>query len=248
MAEQSHQKKPNNMKIKSFNTRSDGYKIEGNIHFPVNHQSAPCVICSHGLFSSKESSKFIAMTEQLTGEGFVAVRYDHRGCGASEGKIEETTVSDRLKDLDSILRFVGQRFPSTRKIGLFGSSMGGYISLLKAAQTPLISAVVVWATPYKLGRTRSDYNEEGYPLLKKRFYEDLNNHNLLNMLSRIKRCFVLHGQKDELVPVRHATMIYENLSNPKKMEIFPGGDHRFSDETIRNRAIELSIKFFKNHL
>lgn len=236
------------MKIKSFNTRSEEYKIEGNIHFPSDYRKARCVICSHGLFSSKESSKFISMAERLAGEGFLAIRYDHRGCGASEGKIEETTVSDRLRDLDSILMYAGQQFTGIQKIGLFGSSMGGYISLLTAAQNPLVSAVVVWATPYKLGRSAKDYNQEGYPIFKNGFYEDLNKHHLLSMLGRIKQCFVLHGQKDELVPVRHANMIYENLSNPKKMEIFPGGDHRFSDETIRNRALRLSVKFFKNYL
>ena len=236
------------MKVKSFNTRSEGYKIEGNIHFPGHHQSAPCVICSHGLFSSKESSKFIAMAEQLAGEGFVAIRYDHRGCGVSEGKIEETTVSDRLKDLDSIIRFIGQRFSITRRIGLFGSSMGGYISLLKAAQVPPVSAVVVWATPFKLGGTRRDDNEEGYPLLEESFYEDLNNHKLLEIIGRIKRCFVLHGQKDELVPVWHSNKIYENLADPKKIEIFPRGDHRFTDVTDRKRAMDLSLKFFKNYL
>jgi hypothetical protein len=236
------------MKVKSFNTRSEEYKIEGNIHFPGHHQSAPCVICSHGLFSSKESSKFIAMAEQLAGEGFVAIRYDHRGCGVSEGKIEETTVSDRLKDLDSIIRFIGQRFSITRRIGLFGSSMGGYISLLKAAQVPPVSAVVVWATPFKLGGTRRDDNEEGYPLLEESFYEDLNNHKLLEVIGRIKRCFVLHGQKDELVPVWHSNKIYENLADPKKIEIFPCGDHRFTDVTDRKRAMDLSLKFFKNYL
>jgi len=236
------------MKVKSFSTRSEGYKIEGNIHLPVDHRSAPCVICSHGLFSSKESSKFIAMAEQAACEGFVAIRYDHRGCGVSEGKIEETTVSDRLTDLDSILRFVGRRFDTTQRIGLFGSSMGGYISLLKAAQASLVSAVVVWATPFKLGRTRRDYNEEGYPLLKESFYEDLSNHKLLDVLGRIKRCFVLHGQNDELVPVWHSNKIYENLADPKKIEIFHRGDHRFTNVSDRKRAMELSIKFFKNYL
>ena len=126
--------------------------------------------------------------------------------------------------------------------------MGGYISLLKAAQVPPVSAVVVWATPFKLGGTRRDYNEEGYPLLEESFYEDLNNHKLLEVIGRIKRCFVLHGQKDELVPVWHSNKIYENLADPKKIEIFPCGDHRFTDVTDRKRAMDLSLKFFKNYL
>ena len=70
------------MDIETFSTQSAGYDIKGVIHWP-RRSRAPCVICSHGLFSSKDSPKFIAMTEHLAQEGFAAIRYDHRGCGES---------------------------------------------------------------------------------------------------------------------------------------------------------------------
>jgi len=235
------------MMVESFITKSEGFKIKGVMHLPMQ-DSAPCVICSHGLFSSKESPKFIAIAEYLAEKGFVAIRYDHRGCGESEGKIEETTVSGRLKDLESVYIF-SRRHPLVNgKIGLLGSSMGGFISLFTAACYPSLMALTVWATPFELHKTKKDLKGEGYPLLKESFYKDLNRHQLIDVLGKIKHCLVLHGQDDELIPLWHAKKNYKNLGEPKNLEIFPGGDHRFTDDHNRKRAIDLSAKWFKRYL
>ncbi|MBN2568075.1 MAG: alpha/beta fold hydrolase [Deltaproteobacteria bacterium] len=235
------------MKIEHFTALSEGFEIEGVIHMPLVKE-APCVICSHGLFSSKESPKLIAITEYLAGEGFVAIRYDHRGCNESQGKIEDTTVSGRINDLEAVLQ-VARRHPSVKgKIGLMGSSMGGYISLFTAARDPGIKSLVVWATPFQLRGKKKDFKEEGYPLLKDGFYEDLARYKLMDVIGGIRHCLVLHGENDELVPLWHAKRNHENLVEPKGLEIFSKGDHRFSDENHRTRAIELSARWFKKYL
>ena len=235
------------MKTESFTMVSDGKKIYGVVHFPERTLS-PCVICSHGLFSSKDSPKFIAIAESLAVEGFVAIRYDHCGCGESEGKIEDTTVSGRLKDLESIVTFTNQHPGINGTLGLLGSSMGGFISLLAAARETFFKALAVWATPFFLRGAKKDFGEDGYPLLKDSFYEDLNKYNLIDVLGKIKYCLVLHGKNDELVPVWHAEQNYEGLSEPKQLEIFSGGDHRFTDEQHRKKAIRLSVEWFKTYL
>nr|HID60073.1 alpha/beta fold hydrolase [Desulfobacterales bacterium] len=235
------------MKVESFTTTIEGENIQGVIHFP-EQDTAPCVICSHGLFSSKESPKFIAIAEDLAREGFIAIRYDHRGCGESDGRIEDTTVSGRLKDLKAVCAFARTHPRVNGDIGLLGSSMGGFISLITAARDPSLKALSVWATPYTLRRVRSDIEEEPYPHLSDGFYEDLARHRLLDLLGRIKQCLVLHGENDELVPLWHAEKIYELMDEPKRLEIFPGGDHRFTRESDRKRAIQLSAEWFKKYL
>jgi dipeptidyl aminopeptidase/acylaminoacyl peptidase len=235
------------MQIKAFTTVSDRKTIHGVVHFP-EHTPSPCVICSHGLFSSKDSPKFIAIAESLAAEGFVAIRYDHRGCGESEGKIEDTTVSGRLKDLDSIITFANRQFAIDGTLGLLGSSMGGFISLLAAARDNFFKALVAWATPFFLRRTKKDFKETDYPPLKDGFYEDLNKYNLVDVLGKIKYCLLLHGKNDELVPVWHAEKNYEGLSEPKQIEIFTGGDHRFTDAHHRKKAIRLTTEWFKKYL
>ncbi|MFC1858415.1 alpha/beta hydrolase [Thermodesulfobacteriota bacterium] len=232
------------MKEELFTVDSDGIQICGVIHIP-GQVPAPCIICSHGLFSSKDSPKFIALAEYFARSGFTAIRYDHRGCGTSEGDIGDTTVTGRLHDLASVRVFAREHPSVERTSGLCGSSMGGFISLLAAGGDPSFEAVVVWATPYKLRGQKKDFDAEGYPLLKDSFYDDLKNYQPGDVLGKIKNCLVLHGQNDELVPVWHAEKNYECLSAPKKLEIFPGGDHRFMNEHDRQTAIRLSAEWFK---
>jgi dipeptidyl aminopeptidase/acylaminoacyl peptidase len=234
------------MSIESFTTVSDRKTIHGVVHLP-DHIPSPGVICSHGLFSSKDSPKFVAIAEFLAGEGFVAIRYDHRGCGESEGKIEDTTVSGRLRDLESIITYANRHPSIDGTLGLLGSSMGGYISLLAAARDRF-KALAAWATPFYLRRSKKDLKEDGYPYLKDAFYEDLNQYNLVDVLGKIKYCLLLHGQNDELVPVWHAEKNYEGLPEPKRLEIFSGGDHRFTDAQNRRKAIRLSAEWFQKHL
>jgi dipeptidyl aminopeptidase/acylaminoacyl peptidase len=59
---------------------------------------------------------------------------------------------------------------------------------------------------------------------------------------------VIHGDRDELVPVEQARMIYEYLNEPKKMEIIEGGDHRLTHPDHRERAIETTMRWFERYL
>lgn len=233
--------------MESFSTHSDGIEIKGVIHWP-QRRIAPCVICSHGLFSSKDSPKFIAIAERLAREGIAAIRYDHRGCGESQGRLEDTTVSTRLEDLESVNQFARDHPRVDGHFGYMGSSMGGYISLFAAARNPDVRAVVVWATPFSIRWKREDAVDAGQPLLSELFFEDLQKYALAQVLGSIKRCLVVHGQEDELVPVRHANRIHELLEEPKAIEIFPEADHRFTGVSDRERAIVLSSEWFRRHL
>jgi alpha-beta hydrolase superfamily lysophospholipase len=235
------------MDIEAFSTHSAGYEIKGIVHWPPQ-SPAPCVICSHGLFSSKDSPKFIAVTEHLAREGFAAIRYDHRGCGESQGRIEDTTVSSRLADLAAVYGFARVHPRITGRVGLMGSSMGGYISLFTAAGHPALKPVVIWATPYQLRRRTNQAADDPYAPLGNSFFEDLTRYRLADVLTRISHCLVVHGQNDELVPVWHAEKIYALLAEPKALQIFAAADHRFSDLHLRDEAIRCSAEYFRRYL
>ncbi len=235
------------MPIEAFTTLSNGFEIFGLIHLPKRYP-APCIICSHGLFSSKDSSKFVAVAEHLATNGFVSIRYDHRGCGASQGRIEETTVTGRIQDLEAVYRYACRRPYINGLFGLMGSSMGGYITLFTAARHSVFRALAVWATPFKIGRPSENRKTSAIPVLKNIFYSDLTRYRLGDVLSNVNCCLVLHGQEDELVPAEHAHKIYQRLREPKTLDIIPGADHRFSEEPHRRQAIELTTTFFRKYL
>ncbi len=74
--------------IKDISFFSDGFKLKGYLHLPSTNRP-PVVIGSHGLYSSSSSPKQIALADQCNRFGIAYFRFDHRGCGGSEGKFGE---------------------------------------------------------------------------------------------------------------------------------------------------------------
>jgi len=237
------------MKTENVTFLSEGQKISGVLHLP-DKKNPPCVIASHGLLSSKESEKYVALGDRLSQEGIAMLRFDFRGIGESEGRIEEDTVSRRIVDLGSAIEFIRSRRDLKNRIGLLGSSLGGYVSLLRAPQVQdeKIRAIVVWATPLHLDDLKSNKETEGHPLPGEAFFEDLPKHQLLPLLPKVSNCLVIHGEKDELVPADQAWKIFNSLGSPKEIRILEGADHRLTDPAHRGRAMDLSTAWFKRYL
>jgi dipeptidyl aminopeptidase/acylaminoacyl peptidase len=233
--------------IEKISFSSHGQAVVGSLHLPDTEKS-PCVIVSHGLFSNKDSEKYISLGDRFPRKGIALFRFDFRGCGQSGGKISESTVSDRLEDLNMAIGFVRSHPRVGPRIGLMGSSLGGYISLIKAAGDEDIRAVVTWATPFTLVGLEEKKGEGELGSLGDDFFQDIKVHHLTSALGKVVNCLVIHGARDELVPVEQARMIYEYLNEPKKMEIIEGGDHRLTHPDHREKAIETTMRWFERYL
>jgi uncharacterized protein len=226
---------------------SEGRRIKGILELPDGSPEA-CVVASHGMQSSKESEKYITLGGRMTGEGMGCLRFDFTGCGESEGDPGEGTVTQRVADLAAVVAWVRKRGDLGKKIGLVGSSLGGYVSLIQAARDPGIGAVVTWATPFHLDDLPGKRNDEGYVDVGGAFFDDLPNHRLAPLLPRVSKALVIHGDADELVPPDHAREIFRALSGPKEIHIIEGGDHRLIDPGHRNRALDLTVAWFRTWL
>jgi len=235
------------MRMEKVSFQSEGHKISGVLHLPGT-ESPPCVIASHGLLSSKNSEKYIALGERISKEGMGMLRFDFRGIGESEGGEEDHTISKKIVDLSSAIDFARSYPGLGGRIGLVGSSLGGFLSLNKASTDKEIKAVVIWATPLHMDDLRSKERNEDTPLPPEPFFEDLPKHRLLPLLPKVSHCLVIHGEKDELVPVDQALEIFLNLNVPKELHIIGGADHRLTDPLHRHRAIELTVDWFKRYL
>ena len=233
------------MAIEFIRTASEGKKIYGILHLPRN-PSPPCVIASHGLFSSKDSEKFVEIGDVFSAQGIAVIRYDHQGCGESEGDLSATTVSSRIKDLDAIVDLAIHHPLLGDRLGLLGSSMGGFISIFKGASDARVQAVALWATPARLEGKAHDPKEE--ILLQHTFYDDAKKYDAEKAIRRLNNCLLLHGEADETVPPRHAESLYQSAQSPKHIEIFTGGDHRFTNPQYRRQAIQMSLEWFQKYL
>lgn len=235
------------MKTEKVSFESEGYKISGVLHLP-ERENPPCVVASHGLLSSKDSEKYIALGERISREGMAMLRFDFRGMGESEGGEEDNTISKKISDLSAAVDFI-RNYPGLgERIGLIGSSLGGFVSLIKASIDKRVKATAVWATPIHLDDLGTKKQEEDYPLPPDAFFEDLPKHRLVPLLHKVYNCLVIHGEEDELVPLDQALGIFYNLGVPKELHVIGGADHRLTDPAHRQRAIELSVGWFKEYL
>ena len=235
------------MKLERISFSSQGQALAGVLHLPDTEKPA-CVIASHGLFSNKDSEKYTVLGDRFARMGMTFLRFDFRGCEQSGGRISESTVSGRIEDLNMAIGFVRSHTRIGPRIGLMGSSLGGYISLIKAAGEDDIRAVVTWATPFTLGGLEDKRWQGEMASLGDEFFQDIKNHDLTTSLGKVVNCLVIHGDRDELVPAEHARMIYERLNEPKRMEIIEGGNHRLTHLDHREKAIEMTLEWFEGYL
>jgi len=241
-------------KLVTFN--SNGRRIYGNLHLP--YEGAPCIITLHGLESSKDSGKWLTIAKKLYDEGFACLRFNFQGCGEglerSEGEFEDTSLTQRIKDYRSAVKFLQDiKKVDMGRIGVIGSSFGGMVAI--AAQEKSVKAVVTLATPYKIAypsNSQTQKLKDFYILpsgrkIKKSFYEDMEKYDILKAIKYIPPILILHGSLDEIVPVEHAYKLHEAAPH-SRLEIIEGADHTFSKEEHLNKAVKLSLEWFKKHL
>jgi alpha-beta hydrolase superfamily lysophospholipase len=214
------------------------YQLAGIFH-SENPEASACVITCHGFLSSKDSSKYVAISEESCKKGFSALRFDFRGCGESEGLLRDTTLSKRILDLKSALDFVEDK---STHIFIMGSSLGGCVSILTAAQDSRIKGIATWATPAHF----SEPKEKNH--IHQAFFSDA---KLFDIPKRIAKVFcpllIIHGRQDKQVPFSHANILFRKANEPKLIRIIDNADHRFTNPILRTKAIELTLEWFMKH-
>lgn len=200
------------------------------------------------MLSSKESQKFAQIAEQLSVAGAAAVRFDFSGCGESRAALADDLLSSRMRDLHAVLDYVKLQPWSNGTVGVIGSSLGGYLSLLAASSGSYsVKAVVCWATPFDLGKIRAAMET---PTALSGFFPPgfrLGSPENLEHLPSIQGVLVIHGQLDEMVEWRDAIEIYRRVTEPKRLLLVGAAEHRFIDPSCRKLALGASLEWFREH-
>lgn len=228
----------------------DGFRLQGCLHRPENPRP-PFVVGSHGLFSSGDSPKQVALARACTEAGIAYFRFDHRGCGASAGSFkQDTTLAGRCADLEQAVKTLLGRADLAERFGFFGSSFGGTTCLSTAARMSA-SALVVNAAPLRSRTLSGAEVDAGAPAelaLDAEFYRKNLQFDVSNDLDRLRSVLVFHGDRDEVVPVENGKEIYEKVGRPKKLAIFDGGDHTMSQPAHQVRFVQQTVEWFQVHL
>ncbi len=217
-------------------------RLAGVFHLP-HEEASTCVIACHGLYSSKDSEKYVGIARMFCREGLAVLRFDFRGCGESGGLFEETSLTERMEDLREALDFVQRQVYES--VGVMGSSLGGTVAVLTAARDKRVKALVTWAAPCQLDEL---FRGEIIKGLEK-FRRDVNKYNVVEAVKEA-HCpvMIIHGSLDEQVPPSHAEVLYQNANEPKNIQIIEGANHRLTNPHDRKRALQLTLDWFKKYL
>lgn len=181
---------------------SGSLRLEGIIHLPPAAGRRPAVLLCHPhpLYGGDMGNNVVvALAAELARRHIVALRFNFRGVGVSEGSFAQG--KGEVEDALAALAYLAAREESDpQALSLAGYSFGAFVGLKAAAEDPRVRALAAIAPPLA--------------------YHDF---------SFLKRCakpkFFLGGDADQyLVPAALAQFVAD-LPPPAMHEIVAGADH-----------------------
>jgi pimeloyl-ACP methyl ester carboxylesterase len=159
----------------------------------------------------------VVHADLLTAGGFDVLLFDPRGYGRSSGSPdEEGTYTDARAALGR-LRARPEVDPS--RIVYLGESLGGAVAVELAQAHPPSALVLLSAFTSVREAARVHYPFIPAPLIPDAYPS----------LRRIREVqaplLVLHGDRDDIVPLEHGRALFEAAPGPKKMHVVEGAGH-----------------------
>lgn len=209
------------------------------LHLPDGHERRPLVLACHGLGAGKDSEKYLMLGAELAAAGLALARFDFRGCGASTGAEDDTTIGTRLEDARAVLKYLAFHRRLDGRLGLLGSSLGGYVVLHLAAERSDAPPVVTWNAPSNLDDLMETTEPEARGLGAP-FFRELTERTYAVAPPGVSRHLVVQAEADDVIPVEHGTTLYARAAEPCDMIVIPGADHRLTDSAHRQEALARS--------
>ena len=258
---------------------SEGLKIYALLTVPNEEMPAdgyPAIVFNHGYISPDvyvTTERYTNYVGRLASSGYIVFRIDYRGHDRSEG--EATGAYGDPGYLVDVLNAVSslKRFPQANpeKIGVWGHSMGGFLTLRAMVISRDIKAGVIWAgvvapypdllynwrrsgsfTPSPSSRGvgwRTEWIEfYGTPEENPAFWDSVSANSYLSDLSGPIQLH--HGTEDEDVPLAFSENLAVHLRTlglPYEFYIYEGDNHNLSKyfTTAMNRTIEFFDRYLK---
>ena len=214
------------------------------------------IVFLHGFMSDIEGKKpqtFLRFAKKNK-LGFLALEYS--GHGKSSGEFTKGNISSWTRDTRLIIKKIVKK----NNFILIGSSMGSWIGLnqFKYYKKQIRGFIGIGSAPEFLTRLmwnkfsqiiKSELTIKGISIIKSGDYEypityqlvrDGRKNRVLNKKINSKiRVTMIHGEKDEVVPVNFSRLVLSIFKNAKrKLKIIRNGDHSLS----KPRQLKIIIK------
>lgn len=221
----------------------DGTALHGWLIQATEQPAKGTIVHLHG--NAHNISAFLPLVHWLPREGYNLFTFDYRGYGQSAGEAERDGIQ---ADAEAALRHIANRDDiDTSRLVLLGQSLGGAKGIVAAARVhpPGLRAVIVDSTFYSYRSIVRDklgllpvVKYVKWPLSYLVILDRHSPHKSVGELAPVP-LLILHGTRDEVIPVRHAERLYEAASEPKTYWKLEGGRHgdAFVQASLRERLL-----------
>jgi dipeptidyl aminopeptidase/acylaminoacyl peptidase len=257
--------------------RSDGLKIFGLLTVPNGSRPStgwPVIIFNHGYIPPQQyrtTERYVAYVDAFARAGYIVFKSDYRGHGSSEGQPSSAYGSPAytIDVLNAVTTL--QRYPAAdpNRIGMWGHSMGGNLTLRALVIDPRIKVAVIWAgvtatyqdilenwhpppgsgpPPSAQGNWRQSWLAEyGTPEQNPGFWDSISPMAYLGDITAPIQ--IDHGTADVEVPLAFSQKLADQLRAKGKLVEFytyPGSDHNIAQGF--SLAMARSVAFFNRYL
>ncbi len=235
----------------------------------------PVIIFNHGYIPPAEyrtTERYIAYTDAFSRNGYIVFKSDYRGHGSSEGDARGGYGSpDYTVDVLNAVSSMKQ-YPDAdpNRMGMWGHSMGGHITLRAMVTTDDIKAGVIWAgvvgsyeelmnrwrrpgsvptsIPSSARRWREDLTQQyGTPEENPAFWNSISPSSYVADLSGPVQFH--HGTADTTVPIEFSDSLNQRIEaagGGVEYYTYPGDNHNLSKNLAT--ALKRSVEFFDKHV
>jgi len=225
----------------SFPSR-DGVTLHAAIYNPPNleaNKRYPLIVSVYGGPHVQRIMNHWELTvdlrcQYLAQEGYVVLKVDNRGTynrglafeGALAGNMGSIEVQDQLDGVN----FIAQRpYVDAARVGIFGWSYGGYMTLMCLLRAPEVFKVGVSGAPVTHWDGYDTHYTERYMGLLSANPEGYQKTSPLTLVDNLRgKLLLVHGMVDENVHFRHTARLIVALTNAQKpydLMIYPEERH-----------------------
>jgi fermentation-respiration switch protein FrsA (DUF1100 family) len=178
-------------------------------------EDGPAVLFLHG--NAQEVYSWSLVHRELAPLGCRLLLIDYHGYGKRGGEPHEAGL---YLDARAALKWLGDQGLEDGEIIVFGKSLGGGVACEIAQDRPF-KALILESTFTSLAGVAMNL----FPFLPPGVNLGESYHSL-SKLQRV-RCpvMVIHGDEDELIPVREGLTLYETAPEPKELYLVKGAGH-----------------------
>lgn len=258
-------------------TMNDGVKVDASVFTPEGEEPEggwPGVLLIHGHGDAGNKTSMYGRARRYVERGYLTVSYSVRGQGDSEGLVFHMGARE-LFDLQDVISWMLRELAvHSEKLGVCGSSQGGWHAYMAAAHHPQVATVV----PENMDADYAEFAVHNGCLAKWFFTRTMRRRILTAGLQEVARhwalsgdwfrirewvnqtspllfvdriqcpVFIVHGWHDVGMPPNKTFEMFERIQAPKKLYVGGGGHDGLDSASARQVRTELIDRWLDHWL